>query len=167
MSNMLCDINLRKIFGEDMCPKARETKTKINKWDYIKLKSFCTVQDTSNKTKRVPTKCEKIFANDTSNGGGLVAKSCPIHAIPRTVACEAPLSMGFSRQQYWSGLPFPSPEDLPDPGIEPRSPEMQADSLPTELWIYSTKGYYPKYTKNSYSSVSRSVISNSLGPHGL
>ena len=41
--------------------------------------------------------------------------------------------MGFSRQKYWSGLPFPSPEDLPDPGIEPRSPALQADSLPTEL----------------------------------
>ena len=41
--------------------------------------------------------------------------------------------MGFSRQEYWSGLPFPSPEDLPDPGTEPRSPAWQADSLPFEL----------------------------------
>ena len=44
-----------------------------------------------------------------------------------TVACQAPLSMEFSRQEYWSGLPFPSPGDLPDPGIEPRSPALQAD----------------------------------------
>ena len=41
--------------------------------------------------------------------------------------------MGFSRQEYWSGLPFPSPEDLPHPGIEPGSPALQADSLPSEL----------------------------------
>ena len=46
---------------------------------------------------------------------------------------RAPLSMGFSRQEYWSGLPFPSPRDLPDPGIRPGSPALQADSLPTEL----------------------------------
>ena len=50
-----------------------------------------------------------------------------------TVAYQAPLSMGFSRQEYWSGLPFPSPGDLPNPGIEPGSPALQADSLPTEL----------------------------------
>ena len=49
-----------------------------------------------------------------------------------TVAYQASLSMGFSRQEYQSGLPFPSPEDLPDPGIEPRSPTLQADSLPSE-----------------------------------
>ena len=48
-----------------------------------------------------------------------------------TVAYQAPLSMGFSRQEYWSGLLFPSPEDLPDPGIEPRSPALQADALPS------------------------------------
>ena len=48
------------------------------------------------------------------NGGGLVAKSCPILATPWTVARQAPLSMVFSRQEYWSGLPFPSPGDLPD-----------------------------------------------------
>ena len=52
---------------------------------------------------------------------------------PWTVACLAPLSMGFSRQEYWSGLPFPSPGDLPDPGIQPGSPALQADSLPSEL----------------------------------
>ena len=48
---------------------------------------------------------------------------------PWTIAYQAPPSMGFSRQEYWSGLPFPSPRDLPDPGIEPRSPTFQADAL--------------------------------------
>ena len=43
---------------------------------------------------------------------------------PWTVACQAPLSMGFSRQEYWSGLPFPSPGDLPDPGMEPTAPAL-------------------------------------------
>ena len=52
---------------------------------------------------------------------------------PRTVAYQASLSMGFSRQEYWSGLPFPSPGDLPNPEIEARSPALQADSLPPEL----------------------------------
>ena len=51
---------------------------------------------------------------------------------PWTVANQAPLSMEFSRHGYWSGLPFPSPGDLPDPGIKPGSPELQADSLPSE-----------------------------------
>ena len=65
-------------------------------------------------------------------GGGLVAKSCLTLATPWTVAFQAPLSMGFSRQEFWSGLPCLPPGDLPDPGIEPRSPALQADSLPTE-----------------------------------
>ena len=55
----------------------------------------------------------------------LDAQSCP---TPWTVAHQASLSMGFSRQEYWSGLPFSSPGDLPDPGIKPRSPALQADS---------------------------------------
>ena len=67
-----------------------------------------------------------------SGGGGLVAKSCLTLATPWTVARQAPLSMGFSRQEYWSGLPFPSPGGLPNPGIEPGSPALPADSLPTE-----------------------------------
>ena len=49
-----------------------------------------------------------------------------------TVACQVPLSLGFSRQEYWSGLPFPSPGDLPNPGIEPGSPTLQADALTSE-----------------------------------
>ena len=48
------------------------------------------------------------------------------------VAHQAPLFMGFSRQEYWSGLPFPPPRDLPDPGIKPRFPALQADALPSE-----------------------------------
>ena len=55
-----------------------------------------------------------------------------LFATPWTVACQAPLSMGFSRQEYWSGLPFPSPGDLPNPGIEYGSPALQADALSSE-----------------------------------
>ena len=62
----------------------------------------------------------------------LVAQLC-LTVTPWTVARLDPLSMGFSRQEYWSGLPFPSPEDLSDPGIEPGSLSLQADSLLSEL----------------------------------
>ena len=51
---------------------------------------------------------------------------------PWTVACQAPLSMRFSRQEYWSGFPFPSPGHLPDPGLKPESPALQADSFSSE-----------------------------------
>ena len=66
-------------------------------------------------------------------GGGLVAKSCPTLETAWAIPLQAPLSMGFSRQEYWSGLPFPSPGDLSNPGIEPGSPALETDSLPTEL----------------------------------
>ena len=68
-----------------------------------------------------------------TGGGGLIAKSYPTLETPWTINQQAPLSMGFSRQEYWSGLPFPSPGDLPNPGIEAGSPALQADSLLTEL----------------------------------
>ena len=55
-----------------------------------------------------------------------------LFATPWIVARQAPLSMRFSKQEYWSGLPFPSPGYLPNPGIEPRSPALQADALPSE-----------------------------------
>ena len=73
-----------------------------------------------------------VFTYNVS-GGGLVAKLHPTLVILGTIACNVPLFMGFSRQEYWSGLPFPSPRDLPDPGIEPRFPALQVDALPTEL----------------------------------
>ena len=62
-----------------------------------------------------------------------VTQLCPTLVTPGTVARQAPPSMGFSSQEYWSGFPFLSPGDLSDPGIEPKSPALQADSLPTEL----------------------------------
>ena len=61
------------------------------------------------------------------------ALSCvQLFAAPWIVACQAPLSTGFSRQEYWSRVPFPSPRNLSNPGIKPGSPALQADSLPAE-----------------------------------
>ena len=67
-----------------------------------------------------------------------------LFVTPWTAAHQAPQSMGFSRQEYWSGLPFPSPGDLPDPGIEPGSPALEADALtseppgkPIHIYIYA------------------------------
>ena len=76
--------------------------------------------------------------------------------IPWIVAHWAPLRMGFSRQEYWNGLLFPSPGDHPDPGIESKSPALQVDSLPTELWGNPDSVQF-----------SRSVVSDSLWPYGL
>ena len=63
-------------------------------------------------------------------GGSLVTKSCLILCDSTTVACQSPLSVGFPWKEYWSGLPFLSPEDLHNLGIEPMSPAWQVDSLP-------------------------------------
>ena len=97
---------------------------------------------------------------NSGHSGGLVTKSCPTLAIPWTVACQAPLSMGFSRQEYWRRLPFHSPGDLPDLGIKPAcpvSPAWQADSL-----LLKSLGK-PKISRNG-SSESHSVVSNSCNP---
>ena len=61
-----------------------------------------------------------------------VTQTCPTFCDPMDCVRQAPLSLGFSRPEYWSGLPFPSPGDLPNPGIELESPALQADSLPSE-----------------------------------
>ena len=91
--------------------------------------------------------CGSIFEKGTSSVFMLVQRAmclgvCSVasvmsrlFAVPWTVALQAPLSMEFSRQEYWSGLPLPTPGDLPDPGIKPASPvspALQADSFPTE-----------------------------------
>ena len=87
-----------------------------------------------------------------------VAQSCLTlcHLMDCSVAYQGPLSMEFSRQEYWIGLPFPCPGDLPDPGIKPGSPTLQADALPS-----GPPG------KPSSVQFSHSVVSNSLRPRGL
>ena len=67
-------------------------------------------------------------------GVSMPSRFSPVRLLanPWIVVCQDPLSMEFSRQEYWSGLPFPSPGDLPNLGIEPKSPTLQADSLPSE-----------------------------------
>ena len=76
------------------------------------------------KEESEPCKVHKMKVKSLSSVG--------LFATPWTVAYQAPQSMEFSRQEYWSGLPFPSPRDLPDPGIEPGSPTLRADALPSE-----------------------------------
>ena len=73
-----------------------------------------------------------IFRKDKGEKKVKLPSHVWLFATPWTVALQAPPSMGFSRQEYWSGLPFPSPGDLPKPGIEPRSPAFQADALTSE-----------------------------------
>ena len=77
-----------------------------------------------------------VYVVDVSGGESTVKVKSLSHvrlfATPWTIAHQDPPSMGFSRQEYWSGLPFPSPGDVPDPGIEPRSPALQADTLTSE-----------------------------------
>ena len=71
-----------------------------------------------------------------------VAQSCPTLSNPMDWSLPGSSVQGFSRQEYWSGLPFPSPGGLPDPGIEPRSPALQADALPSKPPGKIVKWYY-------------------------
>jgi len=69
---------------------------------------------------------------------------------PWTVACQAPLSMAFSKEEHWSGLPFPSPGELPHPGIKPGSPALEADSLSSEPpWKPNVNYGVTKWSSNS------------------
>ena len=89
---------------------------------------------------------------------------------PWTVAHQAPQSMEFSRQEYWSGLPFPSPGDLPDPGIKPGSPALQADALPSEPQIWSIKSLQGECLllfNLLHACQVTTVMSDSLQPLGL
>ena len=76
--------------------------------------------------------CEFLLQSTPTEHKCQLLSHVRLFVTPGTVARQAPLSMGFSRQEYRSGWPFPSPGDLPDPGIEPRSPALQADALTSE-----------------------------------
>ena len=95
----------------------------------------------------------------------LVVQLCPTLVTPQTVTFQAPVSMGFSRQAYWSGLPFPFPGDLPDPGIEPRSSALQAASLLTELQRKQSLSDEPQTRNCSISLDQVATISNEKKSH--
>ena len=109
-------------------------------------------------------------------GGGLVTKSCPTLVTPWTVACQAPPSMGFSRQEYWGGLPYPFPGDPPDLEIELWSPALQADSSPTELSGKPIQSLWEFFSENPkgqglvtdlWSSGQDSALTAASQPHSL
>ena len=79
--------------------------------------------------------------------------SVPLFATPWTVASQAPRCMEFTRQEYQSGLPFPSPGDLPNPGTEPRSPTLQADAFFFFFFLLSHKSLILSYTVSLSSQI--------------
>ena len=97
-----------------------------DKWTYLAQEA--------ERLKEVLWGCRTVVGPSAASRGCVL--SCFSHVqlfvIPWTVACQAPQSMRFFRQEYWIGLPLPFPENLPNPGAEPRSPELQADSLLSE-----------------------------------
>ena len=92
-----------------------------HKEDWV-LKNWCFQTVVLEKTQ------ESLGQQEVQTSGGLVPKLCLTLVTPWTVALQIPLSMGFSRQEYWSWLTFPSPQNLLDPGIEPGSPALHVDS---------------------------------------
>ena len=90
-----------------------------------------------------------------------IAQLCPTLCNPMDCRIQTPSFMGFSRQEYWSGLPFPSPRDLPHPGLQPRSPALQADALPSEpsgkLWMLFLSNSKHGLLKNNITEQLRGV----------
>ena len=111
---------------------------KVWKWE-----AWCTLRLNRESFKKIKIPCSQLYAVcelRIQNRHSWVLRVCVLSpsvlsnsAASWTVAHKPPLSMEFFRQEYWSGLPFPSPGDLPNPGIKPRSPALQTDSLPSEL----------------------------------
>ena len=96
--------------------------------------------DCSHDIKRCLLLGRKVMINlDSILKSRAITLSTKVHLVKvKLLSCVrlfVPPSMGFSRQEWWSGLPFPSPGDLPDPGIEPQSPALQADALPSEFSV--------------------------------
>ena len=99
--------------------------------------------------------------------------SVQLFVTPWTVAYQASPSMGFSRQEYWSGLPFPSPGDLPDTGIEPRSPTLQADALPSvtpkepSVKEKTCQNFFSGLRLKNQATDGKDVFENSISDKGL
>ena len=102
----------------------------------MKLKDACSLEKSYEQPKQHIKKQRHYFVNKGPSSQGMVFPGvmygCKSWTIKKAVGCQTPLLMGFFRQECWSGLLCPSPEDLPDPGIEPRSPALEADALTSE-----------------------------------
>ena len=107
-------------------------QARVPEWVSISFSSRSSWPRDQTPVSCIAGRCFTLSA--TREAPGIVQSlSCvQLLVTPWTVAHQAPLSMGFSRQEYWSGFPFPSPGDLPNPGIEPRSPALQTDALSSE-----------------------------------
>ena len=113
------------------------------------LRVFCHHWQTGCHTRTEGWTCFKtVMAMIPGEGRCVHAQSCPTIATPQTEICQPPLSMGFRRQEYWSGLWLPSPGDLPNPGIEPEFSALQADSLPLRHQGNRRKDSSPSYLKH-------------------
>ena len=125
------------MFLRALVSRHRERKSSSNKMaaglNQIGARQSKMAIKNHNTEHRVKTHTYKPGSPHLSESESEVAQSCPTLCDTWTVAHQTPPSMGFSRQEYWSGLPFPSPGNLPDPGIEPRSPTLQADALTSAL----------------------------------
>ena len=119
------------------------SKNALSRWCQLSLRISCLRQCClpllQEEQKNIPNRetgrkalISLVERSFLCGGSGLVSKLCSTLVTTWTAACRAPLSMGFSRQEYWSGLPFPSAGDIPDPAIKLWSPTLQADSL----WRY-------------------------------
>ena len=123
------------------------TQEQVSKLTAVLLSSVST----QHFSYQLSTQEEKVKVNH--------AQSCPTLETPWTTAAyQAPLSMGFSRQGNWSGLPFPSPGDLPNPGIEPGSPALQADALPSESPGKPPGSVSTQYFSHQFSTQEKRVL---------
>ena len=134
--------------------RRRQSAAKINAEKSIYKGAYtpvfmATLYTTAKKQKHVST--DRWTGKDVVGACAESLSRVQLFVTPWTTACQLPLSTVFSRQEYWSeqSIPIPSPEDIPDPGIKPETPALQADSLPAEpsgkplkMWYIYTKKYY-------------------------
>ena len=112
--------------GQDKTPEKQINEVEIGKAPEKELRIMIVnmIQDLRKRMEAKLEEMQKTFTKDLERNKVKSLSRVRLFATPRTAAHQAPPSMGFSRQEYWSGLPFPSPGDLPDPGIEPGSPTL-------------------------------------------